>query len=359
MPTTTGMKGGGYYNAHSDEQRVALDAFLPWMENAIMEIPMPSGGGPPIGLLDLGSSEGGNAIHAMTCLIEALRRRTDAPLWVFFDDLPSNDFNQLFANLFPAGNLVIPGADIFPAAIGGTAFSQVVPPRSLHVATTFNTIGFLETIPDAKLPNYILPMNPCAPREGVSVSEIEREPFRLQAALDLRRFYGARAEELVSGGKLLVEVFGRDEVHSTSDGIYDVLSDALLDAVKDGMISRKVYEDLIFPVYFRTLGELVAPIAADDDVAKAFRIEKSQVMEIPAPFNVERERTGDATVWARSYAGFLRAFTEPILTAAIPDEHTGSKIVPEVYRRIEHRLAADPGRYEFHYVALGVLLTRL
>ncbi len=117
--------------------------------------------------------------------------------------------------------------------------------------------------------------------------------------------------------------------------------------------------DLILPVYFRTLEELVAPIEADDDIAKAFRIEKAEVREVPAPFNVERENTGDVTVWACSYAGFLRAFTEPILAAAIPDELSGSEIVQEVYRRVEHRLATDPGRYEFHYIALGALLTRL
>jgi len=48
MSTTTAKKGGGYYNAHSDEQRVALDAFLPWIENAIADLPIPSGGSPPI-----------------------------------------------------------------------------------------------------------------------------------------------------------------------------------------------------------------------------------------------------------------------------------------------------------------------
>ncbi|MCP4403065.1 MAG: class I SAM-dependent methyltransferase [bacterium] len=353
------MKGGGYYNAHSEEQRSALDVFLPWMEEAIFDLPLPSGSSPPIGLLDLGSSEGNNAIHAMKLLIEAFRRRTDAPIWVFFNDLPSNDFNQLFANLFPTGRLAIPGADIFPAAIGGTAFDRVVPPRSLHVATTFNAIGFLESLPAAKIPNYILSMTPCGPREGTLVDEAEREPFRLQAARDLRRFYGARAEELISGGKLLVEVFGRDEVHSTSDGIYDVLSDALLDAVEDGMLPRKFYEDLIFPVYFRTIEELVAPIGARKNLAEAFRIERAQVREVPVPFNVALENTGDVTVWARSYTGFLRAFTEPVLAAAISDESSRSEIIQEIYRKVELRLATDPGRYEFHYIALGILLTRL
>lgn len=94
MPTTTGMKGGGYYNAHSSEQRAALDAFLPWIEDAVTDLPIPSSDSPQLGLLDLGSSEGGNAIHAMMRIIAALRRRTAAPIWVFFNDLPSNGFNQ-------------------------------------------------------------------------------------------------------------------------------------------------------------------------------------------------------------------------------------------------------------------------
>jgi len=159
MPTTTGMKGDGYYNAHSNEQRVALDAFLPWIEDALVDLPLPSAGSPLIGLLDLGSSEGSTAIHAMTRIVEALRRRSAAPIWIFFNDLPSNDFN------------------------------------------------------------------------------------------------------------------------SASPGIYDVLSDALLDAVEDGLLPRKIYQELIFPVYFRALAELTAPIESEyrlgDTAYKALRSEAS------------------------------------------------------------------------------------
>jgi hypothetical protein len=140
------MKGGGFYDTHSDEQRAALDAFLPWIEDTIANLPLPSDGGQPPGLLDPGSSAGGNTIHAMLRIFEILRRNTEALIRVSFNDLPSNDFNQLFANLFPPGGLVIPGVDIFPAAIGGSDFNRVVPLRVLHVATTFNKIANLEKI---------------------------------------------------------------------------------------------------------------------------------------------------------------------------------------------------------------------
>lgn len=361
MPTTKGMKGAGYYDAHSSEQRAALDAFLPWLEEAIADSPIPSDRQTSFALLDIGSSEGGNAIYAMNRLINALRCVADMPIWVFFNDLPTNDFNHLFANLFPDGTAALSGTNIFPCAIGGTAFGRLVPPRSLHIATTFNAIGFLDIKPDARLPHYILPMGPgpLAPREGISVTENERAPFRLQAENDLYRFYTARAEELVSGGKLLVQIFGRDESFSTSYGIYDVLSDAVLDCVEEEILPRKVYEELIFPIYFRTIEELVTPLETDEQLAKAFRVEKAESREVSVPFNVTLADTGDEATWARSYTGFLRAFTEAILASALAGNLPRADTLDRIYQQVEQRLGADPARYEFHYISVAALLTRI
>jgi hypothetical protein len=354
------MKGGGYYDAHSREQRAALDVFLPWLQEAAAELAETGGSRTAWSLMDIGSSEGGNAIYAMNRVISALRQNARLSVRVFFDDLPTNDFNHLFANLFPAQGAAFEQTDVFPAAIAGSAFGRLAPPRSLDVATTFNAIAFLEKKPNAPLPHYILPMGPApgAPRDGVSVTETEREPFRLQAAEDLRRFYAARAEELVSGGKLLVQVFGRDELHSTSYGIYDVLSDALLDQVEAGRLPKEVYERLVFPIYFRTLEELMAPIEADESLRTAFRVDHFEAREVPVPFNTALVATGDRSAWARSYAGFLRAFTESILVTALPEHTSRAEEADRIYERIEERLSAYPARYEFHYVSLGVLLTR-
>ncbi|MCP4578752.1 MAG: cyclopropane-fatty-acyl-phospholipid synthase, partial [Deltaproteobacteria bacterium] len=37
------MKGGGYYDAHSKEQRAAMAPFLPWLEEAVSHLPLSSG----------------------------------------------------------------------------------------------------------------------------------------------------------------------------------------------------------------------------------------------------------------------------------------------------------------------------
>ena len=63
----------------------------------------------------------------------------------------------------------------------------------------------------------------------------------------MARFYRARAAELRPGGRLLVQVFGRNDEQSTTYGILDGLSDALLDMVDDGHLGRDVCESFVFP----------------------------------------------------------------------------------------------------------------
>ena len=361
MPTTTGMKGGGFYDAHSAPQRVALETALVALVAALADLPKEIPNSTYWGLLDIGSSEGANAIAAMGQLAQTLRRVSDLPIWIWFNDLPTNDFNQLFGNLFAEGKPIFSAANLFPGVIGGSGFGRLVPPSTLHLATTFNAIGFLEQKPSAALPNYVLPMGPgpLAPRVGVTVTEEEQEPFRQQAEQDLHQFYHARAAELVPGGKLLVQVFGRNEQYSTSFGIYDVLNDAVLDFVEMGKLPRQVFEDLIFPIYFRTLEELTAPIEQDSQLSQAFRIDTATSQEISVPFNEALTTTSDVVLWAEHYTGFLRAFTEAILAAALPPELDRASMLDQIYQRIEERLIADCDRYEFHYISIFALLTRL
>lgn len=361
MPTTTGMKSDGFYDAHSSAQRATVDGVLPWLEEALADLPILPAQTTPATLLDIGSSEGGNAIYAMHRLATKLRSSTALPIWLFFSDLPTNDYNHLFTNLYPNGVPGLPVDNVFAGAIAGTAFGRLLPANSLYVATTFNAIGFLDHEPETKLPDFILPMGPgpLAPRAGVGVTERERGPFRQQSEQDLRNFYKARAEELVSGGKLLVQVFGRNEKYSTSDGIYDVLSDAILDLVELGTIPQCIYEELVFPIYFRTVEELVAPIDTDNDLSKIFHLEKSGHQDVPIPFNEELEQTGNIAKWASQYMGFLRAFTEAILASALPADMKTAKTLDAVYRQVEQRLRDEPSRYEFHFISVAALLTRV
>jgi hypothetical protein len=129
--------------------------------------------------------------------------------------------------------------------------------------------------------------------------------------------------------------------------------------VEAGRLPQDLYERLVFPIYFRTLDELLAPIKADESLRKVFRIDRSESREVPVPFNTALAATGDRSAWSRSYAGFLRAFTESILAAALPDDASRPEALDRIYQRVGERLVGDPPRYEFHYISVAALLTRL
>ena len=98
MPATTGMKGAGYYDQHSTAQLSTIQALQDWVEAAVANVPLPAPA-QPVTVLDLGSSEGRNAIRLMGTIVAGLRRRTGQPIQTIYSDLASNNFNQLFANL--------------------------------------------------------------------------------------------------------------------------------------------------------------------------------------------------------------------------------------------------------------------
>jgi gibberellin A4 carboxyl methyltransferase len=358
MAVTTGMKGEGYYDQHSSPQWAAISAVLPWVEDAVSRIGF-SDEPAPIVAADFGCSEGQNSIAAMRRIVAALRARTPRPILTVHSDLPTNNFNQLFINLATGGQAACPEPQVYSAAVGGSMFEQLLPPRTVTVATTFNAVGYLDRRPDVELPDYILPMGPSRPRPGVGVADAARRAFADQAGRDLVCFYRARAEEIIPGGKLLVASFGVDGPHRCCDGLYDVLSDALLDLVAAGRLDRAAYERLVLPVYFRTKEELVDPVLRPDSpVAGLFRLERADGMEVPVPFNRRRQETGDLAAYAAEFTGFLRAFSEPILRLTFPDQNELDALIDEVYRRVQSRLIDDPSAYEFRYIQVAALLTR-
>jgi len=155
MAVTTGMIGRGFYNRNSAPQWAAIHYVLPWIDEAVRGMDFAD---PPatVGLADFGCSEGGNSIAVMTTLVAACREHTTRPIQAIHSDLPTNDFSELFKRLRREGRSVY-GEAVHSAAVGGSMFDQLLPPRSVHFATTFNAIGFLGARPLDRLPGYILP----------------------------------------------------------------------------------------------------------------------------------------------------------------------------------------------------------
>jgi SAM dependent carboxyl methyltransferase len=358
MPATTGMKGGGYYDQHSTAQLSAIQALDDWVDDAVANLPLPAPG-QPVTVLDLGSSEGRNAVRHMAAIVAGLRRRTDQPLQTIYSDLASNDFNQLFANLEEARSAGLFAADVYPGAVGGSFYGPLLPPGTVHLATSFNAIHWLDRLPAVPLPDDVVYRRPHPPRPGLAVSPEATAAFTRQAEQDLVRFLECRARELVPGAKLLLAGPGDTDQVRMCDGFLDVLNDACLDLVAAGRLERGQYERLTLPVYFRTVAELLAPLEREDGpVRGAFAVDRVEVLEVPTPFSVEFRRGGDVAAYAGAYIGFLRAVTEPVVRAAFSQPEGDVRTVESLYERVRARLLAEPERYSWHFILVAALLTR-
>src|SRR5262249_39691719 len=238
-------------------------------------------------------------------------------------------------------------------------YGPLLPPGTVLLATCFNSIQWLDRLPDTPVLDFVAYRRPHPPRLGLAVSAEATAAFKRQSEQDLVRFLEYRARELVPGGKLLLASPGDTDRACIGDGLADVLNDACLDLVAAGLLERDEYERFTFPTYFRTVAELLEPLERDDSpVRGAFTVDRAEALEVPTPFFVEFRRNGDAAAYARAYTGFLRAVSEPVVKAAFGRRKRGAATVEYLYERIQARLKAEPERYLFRYILVAALLTR-
>lgn len=357
-PVVRGMLGRGFYDRHSAPQRASIERVLPWLDDAIAAMQL-AGETPTIGVADFGCSEGRNSIIALNTAVAALRNRTARPIQTIHSDLPSNDYARLFEMLRPNGRSVFDFAETYSAVVVGSFYDQLLPPRSLHVATTFNSLGYLSRRPIDRLANHVVANGPSTPDAGGSVSDNERAAFLAQIEADMERFLTARAAELVPGGLLLMQCFGAGEVRRNCDRVNDALNDALLAAIDSGGIDRDGYETYYSPVYYRNIDELTALVATPDSPLGAlFRLNRAETHNVPVPFVEEFRSTGDEAKYVSAYVNYFRAFTEPMLRMTFADRPNLDRTIEEIFAHIEALIRSDPDQYDLQFISVAALLTR-
>jgi SAM dependent carboxyl methyltransferase len=203
MPATTGMKGAGYYDRHSTAQLSSIQAVQDWVDDAVANLPLPACD-QPVTVLDMGSSEGRNAVRVMATVVTGLRRRTDQPLQTIYSDLASNNFNRLFANVAEARRAGLFVAGVYAGAVGASFYGPLQPAGTVHLATIFNAIHWLDRLPAVPVPDFVAYRRPLAAQTEITALPEVTAAFTRQAEQDLVRFLECRARELVPGAKLLL-----------------------------------------------------------------------------------------------------------------------------------------------------------
>jgi hypothetical protein len=359
--TTTGMRGGGYYDDHSEYQRRVAGTAAQLVARCVADTPQPAPRNTFV-VADYGCSTGRNSIASVGAAVRAVRARwADQPLAAIHNDLPTNDWNALFANLrsAPDGYLRAAGPPVLALASAVSFFEPAAPAGSVSLGLSFSAAHWLRRQPEVAVP------------EGIYFPEATgraRDALTAQADADWTAFLAARAADLAPGARLLVQMVGTDPAPGpdaprvTGRLLLRAMGEVAAQMAREGLLDPAALERYVLPVYARTPAEARRPVEGEGPPpAGAFEVEVCRVDEVPNPY-LERWRSdGDADTYARSYAGFARAFTESSLrehlfAPAAPADV--DRLVDDYYARLTERFAADPERDRFEDWTLTVVLAR-
>lgn len=358
MDATEGMKGAGYYDAHDEYQRDVAATGAKLVAACIEAVPAP-GRDNTFLIADYGASTGSNSIAATTAAARAVRaRHPDQPLAVLHNDLPTNDWNELFRDLDAASEsyVRIDGAAALPLVSAISFFEPAAPRGSVHLGLSSSAAHWLRRQPEVDVP------------EGFYFCEATGET-RLELArtadADWRAFLAARADDLAPGGRLVVQMVGSESAsdgeHVTARKLLQAMAAVAREMVGADALDGAVADRYLLAVYARTPEEARAPLD-EAPLRDQFDVIECRTDPVPNPYLDQWRGDHDAQAYATSYAAFVRGFTESSLRAHLfgPGARGASadERLDEFFTRLTARFAADPERDRFEDWTLTVVVSR-
>jgi len=359
MTTTKGMASG--YDEHSEYQRAVAGTGAALIEECVEATgPLPDGA--TFVVADFGASTGKNSIASVRTAVDAVRSASPTrPIAVLHNDVPTNDWNTLFANVASDEHsyLKAAGPPALPLASAITFFEPAAPAGSVHLGMSFSAAHWLREQPTAAVDGFYF----------CDATGAARDALAAQADADWTAFLVARAHDLAPGGRLLVQDVGTEPEgdgnapHVTASRLLAAMHDVAVQMADAGELDPDAVERYLLPVYARTPAEAVAPIErAGSDLAAAFTVIEARTDPVANPYLTAWKADGDGAAYGTAYAAFVRGFTEsslrehlfvPGAVGADPQQR-----IDEYFARLEARFAADPEADAFEDWTLTVVLAR-
>jgi hypothetical protein len=303
------MEGGGAYNQHARHQTAAASAAGQFLERAVRNLAIDHGVA-PIVVADYGSSQGKNSQAPMRSAIESLRPRLapTRPIFVYHIDQPSNDFNTLFQVLTGHESYMRKDAHVFPCAIGRSFYGQVLPPGSVDIAWSSYAAVWLSEIP-SPIPSDLFCSTKSAPAARAS--------FERQAAADWRTFLSLRADELRTGGCLVVALPGRDDDDNVGvESLFLKANETLTQMIDEGKLTSSERARMVVGCHVRHKRELLEPFE-NGGRFQDLSLEEFGMFAVPDAAWDQYSQDDDREKLARAHAAFFRATFLPSLASAL------------------------------------------
>ncbi|KAE8010526.1 hypothetical protein FH972_006893 [Carpinus fangiana] len=352
-----GGMGDTSYASNSLVQQKVISMTKPIAEEAISNLycsTSPSS----LAIADLGCSSGPNTFFLVSELIEVVDKlcrnlgRQSPEYQVFLNDLPGNDFNTIFKSLPSflkrmSQQLGPDSGPCFFSGVPGSFYGRLFPTKSLHFVHSSYGLQWLSQVPEALESNkgniYMASSSP----PGVLRAYYE------QFQRDFSMFLSCRAEELVTGGRMVLTFLGRSSEDPSSKEccyIWELLALALNDMVSEGLVEEEKMDSFNIPQYTPSPSEVKSEVVKEG----SFSIDHLEVSEV----NWNAYDSGFNSSDAVSDGGYnvakcMRAVAEPLLIS-----HFGDAIIEEVFRRYKEILSDRLSKEKTRFINVTVSLIK-
>ena len=151
-----------------------------------------------ITVLDCGSATGLNSMKALRPALQMFRETSQTPIQVHHCDLPDNPWSVLFSNALVSPHSYMSVPNTYVAGIGRSYHGRVMPANSVSLVYSSHSLHWLSVRSQVR---------------GQLKRYVEEDPefhaeLRALSDADMNNFLGNRAEEMMVGGRMVLQVTG-------------------------------------------------------------------------------------------------------------------------------------------------------
>ncbi|KAG9150940.1 hypothetical protein Leryth_003077 [Lithospermum erythrorhizon] len=281
--------GAASYANNSSLQQQVIFMTKPIRERAITDI-ISKLSPKTITITDLGCSSGPNALLVSSEIIHVIHSisaklgQKHPEIQVFLNDLPGNDFNNLFkliSQLHQDCPIISTEEKMlgiqqrcYHSGVPGSFYQRLFPTESLHFAHSSFSLHWISQVPEG-----VLKRNQCNIYIAKTSPTMVVEAYYNQFYKDFSMFLKYRSIELVPGGRMIFTMQGRKSKDAREDGhlMFELLAEAISDMVSKGLIEEEKLHSFNLPVYTPSTSEIDNLVKEDG----SFIIDHLDTLEVP------------------------------------------------------------------------------
>ena len=348
------MSGGGLYSLATIGAKDVIDRSIPRVLEALDSLKQQRDShSAPWTFSDMGCADGGTSLGLWQAVIDSLRKDDTSDIQIVYADQANNDFNALVKILHghtQFESYLGKSEDVHVLESGSSFYSPILATNTLHLGFSATAMHWLSQKP-CDISNHV---------HMVGAENREQETFAAQAAHDWQTILLHRAREMVTGGKLVLINFCKDQQgrylgNTGGINMFDQFNSNWQSMVADGVISQQEYTAMTLPQYYNTVEEFSAPLLdKKSDVYKAgLRLASIETAVVPCPFAEDYAKHGSAEKFAQAYIPTIRSWNESTFMAGLSSERNTaerSEIIESYYSMYQQQVAADPQQHGMGYV---------